>query len=158
MGRLHARAEGGARACGSLPRKRGGNVTLIGSLALDGTMHAMSVSGSVDGDVFSLYVDRILCPNLTIGDVIVMDNLSTHKIARVRKAIEARGAKLCFLPPYSPEMNPIEKCWSKIKTALRAAAARSHDALDAAITEALAAVTAQDAKGWFESCGYSLIL
>jgi transposase len=156
MGRLYARAQGGMRAPGSLPRNWGGNVTLIGSLAVDGTMHAMSVSGSVDGDVFSVYVKRILCPNIKKGDVIVMDNLSTHKISFVRKAIEAKGAKLQFLPPYSPEMNPIEKCWSKIKTALRTAAARSRDALDAAITEALATVTAQDAKGWFESCGYSL--
>jgi transposase len=155
MARLYARAEGGARAHGAIPKNWGDNVSLIGSLSLDGTMHTMTLPGSADGEAFSIYIDRIFCPNLQHGDVVVMDNLSVHKRKSVRESIERQGAKLLFLPAYSPDMNPIEQCWSKIKTALRAAAARSIEALDAAVTAALALVTAQDAKGWFEHSGYS---
>ena len=154
MGRLYARAEGGARAHGTLPKNWGDNVSLIGSLSSDGTMHAMSVRGSVDGDVFSAYMEHVLCPNVRNGDIVVMDNLSVHKRDSVRVMIEERGGELRFLPPYSPDMNPIEKGWSKIKTALRAAATRTYEALDGAISSALQAVTSQDAAGWFTCCGY----
>src|SRR5277367_5394511 len=118
-------------------------------------MHAMSVRGSIDGDAFSAYMQHVLCPNLQSGDIVVMDNLSVHKRDSVRVMVEECGAELRFLPPYSPDMNPIEKSWSKIKTALRAAATRTYEALDAAISAALKTVTAQDAVGWFTSCGYS---
>lgn len=154
MARRYARAVGGERAHGAVPKNWGDNITLIGSLALDGTMHALTLPGSVDGEAFALYVERILCPNLEPGDVVVMDNLGSHKSQAVRTAIESRQAELWFLPPYSPDLNPIEQCWSKIKTALRAAAARSQEALDQAVTCALDSVRAKDARGWFQWCGY----
>ena len=116
----------------------------------------MSLPGSIDGTSFTVYIKSVLCPNLKPGDVVIMDNLGAHKAQAVRRAIEKCGAELRFLPPYSPEFNPIEKCWSKIKEALRAAAARSLEALDWAITNALNTVTRADARGWFSSCGYSL--
>jgi transposase len=156
MARLYARAGGGARAHGAIPKNWGDNVSLIGSLSFDGTMHAMTLPGSADGDAFLIYIKDILCPNLKEGDIVIMDNLSVHKIKAVREEIEARNAELRFLPPYSPDMNPIEQCWSKIKTALRAAKARSIEALDAAVTIALASVTAQDAQGWFGHSGYAV--
>lgn len=156
MGRRYARALHGARAHGSMPKNWGENISLIGSLALNGVMHAMTIPGSADGAAFSVYIEKVLAPNLQAGDVVVMDNLSVHKIAAVRAAIEARDATLRFLPPYSPDLNPIEQCWSKIKTALRAAASRSVEALDTAIAKALAAVTETDAHGWFGCSGYQL--
>lgn len=154
MARRYARAIGGERAHGAIPKNWGENITLIGSLASNGTMHAMTLPGSVDGEAFTLYIERILCPNLQSGDVVVMDNLGAHKVDAVRRAIEERKAELWFQPPYSPDLNPIEQCWSKIKTALRAAAARSLEALDRAVTHALDSVRANDAKGWFQHCGY----
>ena len=157
MTRLYARAEGGARAHGATPKNWGDNISLIGSLSLDGTMHAMTLPGSADRDAFLLYVKDILGPHLQKGDIVVMDNLSVHKSAAVRRAIEDRQAELRFLPPYSPDLNPIEQCWSKIKTALRAAAARSLEALDTAVTAGLASITAEDAIGWFQHSGYSVI-
>ena len=157
MARLYARAKGGDRAHGAIPKNWGDNISLIGSLSLNGTIHAMTLPGSADGDAFLLYIKDILCPNLQKGDIVVMDNLSVHKSAAVRQAIEGKEAELRFLPPYSPDLNPIEQCWSKIKTALRAAAARSLEALDTAVTAALASVTAKDAGGWFQHSGYSVI-
>ena len=156
MARRYARAFGGERAHGAVPKNWGDNMTIVGSLNLDGDIHAMSLPGSIDGESFTVYIQRVLCPKLKPGDVVVMDNLGVHKVKAVRLAIEKRGAELRYLPPYSPEFNPIEKCWSKIKEALRAAAARSREALDRAVTDALNAVTPTDAQGWFISCGYSL--
>jgi transposase len=156
MARGYARAFGGERAHGAIPKNWGDNVTIVGSINLSGDIHAMSLPGSIDGESFTIYIQCVLRPNLRPGDIVVMDNLGAHKVKAVRRAIEECGAELRFLPPYSPDFNPIEKCWSKIKEALRAAAARSREALDQAITDALNAVTPSDAKGWFTSCGYSL--
>jgi transposase len=156
MARLYARARGGARAHGAVPKNWGDNISLIGSICVDGRTTAMSLPGSTDGEAFTLYIEHILVPTLVPGDVVVMDNLSAHKRKSVRDAIEKCGAELRFLPPYSPDLNPIEQCWSKIKTALRAAAARSVDALNQAITSAIFAVTSSDTQGWFAHCGYSL--
>jgi transposase len=154
MARRYARAFRGIRAHGSVPKNWGDNVSVVGSIAVDGRMTTMSIIGSVDADAFVIYVKQILVPSLRVGDVVVMDNLSAHKDQRIRSAIEACGAELEFLPPYSPDFSPIEPCWSKIKTALRAAAARTIDALDNALTAALASVSSSDARGWFLHCGY----
>lgn len=116
----------------------------------------MTVRGAVDSLVFLAYLEQVLCPTLCEGDVVVMDNLPAHKVQSVRALIEARGARLIYLPPYSPDLNPIEKCWSKIKTHLRAVKAGTYDALSEALKQALLTITAEDAKGWFASCGYSL--
>ncbi len=116
----------------------------------------MTVAGAVDGIVFKTYVEAVLAPTLLKGDIVIMDNLGAHKVAGVSQLIEARGARVIYLPPYSPDLNPIEKCWSKIKTYLRAAKARTREALEEALKEALWLVSAKDAIGWFASCGYSL--
>ena len=154
MARLYGRAAPGERAPGSVPQNWGDNVSMISALASDGLRATMTVPGAVDGEVFLIYVREVLCPALTGGDIVVMDNLGAHKVAGVREAIEAAGARLEYLPPYSPDLNPIEKCWSKVKTALRAAAARTREALDEAISGAIDAVSAHDAQAWFRSCGY----
>ena len=154
MARLYARATGGSRAQGAVPKNWGDNISLIGSLCIDGRMSAMTLPGSADSLAFLAYLEKILLPTLCKDDVVVMDNLSVHKSVVVRETIERCGAKLLFLPPYSPDMNPIEQCWSKIKTALRAAAARSIELLDLAVSAAIASVTAQDSRGWFGHSGY----
>ena len=117
----------------------------------------MAVDGSTDIEVFRAYVLQVLFPSLRPGDLVIMDNLSPHKNSQAIELIEKAGAKVLFLPAYSPDLNPIEKMWSKIKEYLRAAEARTHDALIVAIGEALAKITPQDAMNWFASCGYSFI-
>jgi transposase len=112
----------------------------------------MEIAGATDSDVFREYVRRILAPTLSPGDMVVMDNLRTHYDAAAIAMIEARGASVKFLPPYSPDYNPIEKMWSKIKTLLRGLAARTQQELSAAITRAFEAVTPEDVQGWFLSC------
>ena len=154
MARFYGRAPVGERAHGSVPKNWGDNISLIGSLRLNGKTAAMTLPGSTDSQAFIVYIKQILAPTLSPGDVVVMDNLSAHKHKAVGEAIEACGASLRFLPPYSPELNPIEQCWSKIKTALRAAAARSIEALDQAVTLALDTITPSDARGWFGCSGY----
>ena len=116
----------------------------------------MTVEGATDADVFRAYVKRVLGPTLRPGDLVVMDNLRAHKAVGVQQALARRGARLLYLPPYSPDLSPIEPCWSKVKTALRKAKARTREALDAAITPALPTVTGTDAHGWFMQCGYAL--
>ena len=156
MTRLYGRAPPGQRVVESVPQNYGENVSMLAAISLAGVSAPMTITGAVDGLVFLEYVKQVLCPSLAEGDVIVMDNLSAHKIAGVRQAIEAEGAKLLYLPPYSPDLNPIEKCWSKIKTYLRKAKARTYETLTAALKEALLTITTADIKGWFASCGYSL--
>ena len=114
----------------------------------------MSIEGSVDGEVFLAFIEQILVPTLRPGQVVVMDNLAAHKGAAVRTAIEATGAQLLFLPPYSPDLNPIEECWSKLKAWLRKQAARTHEALEQALTEAFQLITSDDARGWFNHRGH----
>lgn len=129
---------------------------MLATLSLAGIAAPMTVAGAVDGVVFRTYVEAVLAPTLAPGDIVIMDNLGAHKVSGVRELIEARGAKVIYLPPYSPDLNPIEKCWSKIKTYLRTAKARTREALEKALKEALQLVSAKDAIGWFASCGYSL--
>ncbi len=117
----------------------------------------MTVEGATDTEVFEAFAGTVLAPTLKSGDVVVMDNLSPHKAPRTIRLIEQTGAQVLFLPAYSPDLNPIEKMWSKVKEFLRAAKARTEEALWAAIAAALATVTSQDATGWFASCGYDII-
>jgi transposase len=117
----------------------------------------MTIEGTTDTEVFREYVAQVLCPMLRPGDVVIMDNLLPHKSAETLRLITAAGAEVRFLPPYSPDLNPIEKMWSKIKNALRSAEARTQEALVQAVAAALATVTSRDAINWFASCGYSII-
>jgi len=153
---LYAWAPGGARAYGAVPHRRGENTTLIAALSAAGLGAAMTLRGAADGAAFEAYVEHALAPTLLPGQTVVMDNLSAHKRPRVRELIAARGCRVLFLPPYSPDLAPIEPAFSKVKGALRRAGARTHDALAAAFGPALDAVTPQDARGWFRHCGYHL--
>ena len=130
---------------------------MIGALRGDGTTACMSIEGAADTEVFRAYVRCVLCPTLRPGDVVVMDNLSPHKSAPTLSLITATGAQILFLPAYSPDLNPIEKLWSKIKAYLRAAEARTESALIEALAAALQKVIRQDAMNWFACCGYSFI-
>lgn len=156
MTRVRGRAAPGERVFDSVPQNYGENVSMLAALSIDGVSAPMMIQGAVDGLVFIEYLKQVLCPSLQAGDVVVMDNLSAHKIKMVRELIESKGARLIYLPPYSPDLNPIEKCWSKIKTYLRAVKARTYEALLEGLKQALLTITAEDAKGWFASCGYSL--
>lgn len=154
MVRLYARALKGQRAYGGCPYHRGKNVTLIGAIALAGVVGAMTVEGGTNGDVFITFVEQILAPNLWSGACVVLDNLPAHKVEGVRVAIEAVGAQLVYLSPYSPDFNPIENSWSKLKAYLRSVAARTREALDEAIGEALDLMTLKDIRNWFAHCCY----
>ncbi len=154
MTRLRARAPKGERAYGRVPRNRGKNTTLLASMGAEGMGPCLAVEGATTKVVFEAYVERVLAPSLSPGRVVVLDNLGAHKGDRVRELVEERGCKLLFLPPYSPDFSPIEEAFSKVKTLLRKAAARTRGALVEAIGWALDAVTAQDARGWFGHCGY----
>lgn len=153
MSRLFARAVNGERAVGSIPGSKGGNVSLIGALNLDGLLAAMTVPGSTNTDVFLTYLTEILIPQLWKGAIVVMDNLRVHHAERVRVAIESVGAKIKFLPPYSPDLSPIELCWSKLKQFLRSCEARTLESLDQAMALAVNYITEDDALGWFNHCG-----
>jgi transposase len=144
----------GHRAPGSVPRNRGKNTTLLASMSLEGMGPSLAVEGATSAKVFETYVELVLAPNLRRGQVVVMDNLSAHKGARVRELIEGRGCELMYLPPYSPDSNPIEEAFSKLKCLIRKAEARSREALLEAIGMAISALSAQDARGFFEHCGY----
>jgi transposase len=155
MMRLRARAPKGKRAYGRVPRNPGKNQTLIASVTLEGGMgEAISIEGATDAEVFEAYVQDFLAPTLKAGQVVVLDGLGAHRTARVREFIEGRGAELLFLPSYSPELNPIEEAFSKIKNIVRKAGARTREALNEVMGEALAAVTLEDVAGWFSHCGY----
>ena len=154
LARRYARALSGERAHGSRPINWTHNVSLIGALSTAGVVAAMSVAGSTDAAAFCAYLREVLAPRLGKRDVVVMDNLSVHKVREVRQIITSRGARLIYLPPYSPDLSPIEQCWSKLKTCLRKRAARTYEALDAAITEAFSKITSENARAWFKHCGY----
>ena len=130
---------------------------MISSIRLDGSTACMTIEGATDTEVFRAYVSRVLCPTLRPGDVVVMDNLSPHKSEPTLSLIAQAGARILFLPAYSPDLNPIEKMWSKVKSCLRTAEARTQAALLRAIAAALQSITPRDAMNWFASCGYSFI-
>jgi transposase len=156
MDRLRSRAPRGARAFGRVPKNRGKNLTLIASMSLYGMGESMCVEGATDARVFELYVEHFLAPTLSEGQVVVMDNLGAHRPNRIRELIEARGAELVFVPSYSPDLNPIEQAFSKIKNILRKLGGRTHEALLEAMEEALWKITPSDAAGWFNHCGYQV--
>lgn len=156
MARLRGRCDRSERLKTHSPAGHWTITTMISAVRLSGPFAAAVIDGATDSDVFRSYVNEVLTPNLTPGDVVVMDNLQPHKAAGVREAIEAAGATLLYLPPYSPDFNPIENLWSKVKQFLRSAAARTFDRLCEAIDAALAAVTADDCRGFFNHCGYAI--
>lgn len=156
MTRLRGRAPRGERVHDSAPVGHWCVTTMIGSVRLDGTTACMTIEEATDTDIFRAYVQCVLIPTLKPGDVVILDNLSPHKNSGTIRLIEQAGAGVRFLPAYSPDLNPIEKMWSKVKEALRAAKARTQEALHDAIARALASVTSADARGWFASCGYSI--
>lgn len=156
MTRLRGRALKGERVYDSAPYGHWCTTTMISSIRLDGTTACMTLEGATTTEVFRAYVASVLIPTLKSGDVVVMDNLSPHKNSETLGLIEQVGARVLFLPPYSPDLNPIEKMWSKVKEWLRSAKARTQETLWAAIASALAAVTPTDAMGWFASCGYTI--
>ena len=155
MARLRARAPRGKRAYGKVPRNRGKNTTLIAAITLEGAMgESMTVEGATDALAFEAYVEHFLAPSLCEGQVVVLDGLGAHRTEKVEELIEARGADLVFLPSYSPDLNPIEEAFSKIKHLVRKVGARTREALVEAMARALAAVTTEDVAGWFAHCGY----
>jgi transposase len=155
MTRLRARAPKGKRAYGKVPRNRGKNTTLIAAITLQGAMGApMSVEGGTDSAAFEAYVEHFLAPTLREGQVVVLDGLGAHRPKKIRELVEARGADLVFLPSYSPDLNPIEEAFSKVKALVRKEGARLSEALVEALGRALASVTAEDAAGWFAHAGY----
>jgi transposase len=152
--RLYARAPRGQRAYGAVPRNWGKNITLIAGLTLEGVQAPFILEGAIDTLACETYVEQVLAPSLSPGQVVVLDNLSVHKGERVRQVIEARGCQVLFLPAYSPDLTPIEEAFSKLKTWLRRLGARTREALEEAIAQALTQITVQDAHGWFWHCGY----
>jgi transposase len=154
--RLYARAPRHERAHGAIPKNHGTPTTPIAALTSRGVEVAMTLPGAVNTVAYEVFVEKILCPVLSRGDVVVLDNLSAHKAASVRALIMATGAEVVYLPPYSPDFNPIELAFSKIKQFLRSAAARTQDALDAAIAAAIDTVTPADAEGYFKHSGLPL--
>ena len=157
MTRLRGRALRGQRLHAAAPAGRWQTTTMISSIRLDGTTACMTIEGATDTEVFRVYVEKVLGPTLRRGDIVVMDNLSPHKSGPTLQMLRRLGARPLFLPPYSPDLNPIEKMWSKIKGLLRSAEARTPEELNQAIGQALSKVTAQDAWNWFASSGYSFI-
>jgi transposase len=137
-----------------VPRNRGKNTTLLSSMTIEGMGPSLSVEGAATAQIFETYVEKVLAPSLCAGEIVVMDNLSAHKPKRIRELIEQQGCELLYLPAYSPDYNPIEEAFSKIKNLLRKAAARSKEALVEAIGQALSAVSAKDALNYFEHAGY----
>ena len=156
MTRRYARAKGGARAVGDAPAGHWRRLTLLGALGVEGPVAMMTVARATDTEVFLAFLEQVLLPALKDRPhpVVVLDRLGSHRSPRVRAVLEAAGIEVCFLPAYSPDLNPIEPCWSKIKTALRSVAARTRDALEEALPGVLDTVTASDARGWFRHCGY----
>ena len=127
-------------------------MTILGAMSLHGMIATMTIEEATDADIFLAFVEQVLCPALKQGDLVVMDNLSSHKVPEVRILIEGAGAHLLYLPPYSPDLNPIEKAWAKLKQQLRSAQARTKDALEKAIADSLKLITAENAKAWFRLC------
>lgn len=145
----------GERSHGQAPRNRGRNTSILAAMSREGLVGTMTVEGSTNTAVFLTYLDQVLCPALRPGQIVIMDNLSVHKNDAVKEKIEACGCRLVFLPAYSPDFNPIEHAFSKLKAFLRKAKARTQEALEAAIAAGLATITPKDACGWFKHCGWS---
>ena len=156
MTRLYARAPGGARVHEGAPEGDWQILTILGAMSTRGMIAAMTIEVATDGEIFLAFLDEVLCPVLQFGDVVVMDNLSSHKVDGVRQRIETCQAERLYLPPYSPDLNPIEKAWSKLKQILRQAKARTADALDLAIEQALPEISPANAQAWFRLCFHGM--
>ena len=149
MTRRYGRSRRGVRVAESTPEGNWKILTILGAMNLQGLIATMTIEAATDADIFLAYLDHVLCPRLQPGDVVVMDNLSSHKVTGVCERIEKTGAQLLYLPPYSPDLNPIEKAWAKLKQQLRSAKARTTQALDHAIAELIPNISPQDATAWF---------
>jgi transposase len=156
--RLYGRAAPGQRVYDQVPGDRGGNVSTIGALGLDGIRTGLSVPGPIDGDTMLFFVEELLVPTLKRGDIVLMDNNPIHKLDEIEDALEAAGAWVLFLPTYSPDLNPIEHGWSKVKARLRALKPRTLPDLLEALLTAFASITGHDIRGWFRHCGYQVSL
>lgn len=154
MARLRGRSPRGERCRASVPHGHWKTTTLVAGLRLDGLTAPMVIDGAMNGEAFTAYAETLLAPTLESGDIVIMDNLPAHKVAGARTAIEAAGATLMFLPPYSPDFNPIEQAFAKLKALLRKAAARTVEALEAAIAAALDAFTSHECANYFTNSGY----
>jgi transposase len=154
LSRTCARSIQGTRAYGTKPYYRGANISLIGAISLKGFLGSMTVNGSTDGATFRVFVEKILVPCLWSGATVVMDNLSAHKVKGISELIEAAGAKIIYLSPYSPELNPIESCWSKLKEYLRSVSARTRETLELALVQGFDLMTLKDIRNWFTHCCY----
>lgn len=152
--RRYGRAPAGERVTESVPRNYGQQTSLISTVGLAGAAATMTVEGAVDTTVFNIYVEQVLRPTVEAGDILVLDNLSAHRASCIERVAAQCGAMVIWLPPYSPDFSPIELTWSKIKTYLRAAKARTREELEQALIAALKLVTPEDCEGWFTHCGY----
>ncbi len=153
MARAHGWAPRGEPAFIERPI-RGRRLSLIGALGFDGLRAVMSLEGTVDGDVFLIYLRDVLAPELNPGDIVYMDNLSVYKVDGVQQIIESVGAELRYLPPYSPDFSPIEMTWAKVKSVIKGVGPRSMDMLDRVLSRAIHAVSAKESRAWFAHCGY----
>jgi transposase len=156
--RLYGRAEPGKRVLDQVPGDCGGNVSTIGAIGRDGIRTGLSVPGAIDGDTMLFFVEELLVPTLNRGDIVFMDNNPIHKLDDIEDAIEAVGAWVLFLPAYSPDLNPIENCWSKVKSLLRSRKPRTLPDLLDALVKAFSSITVHDIRGWFRHCGYRVAL
>jgi len=156
MTRRYARAPRGVRVHESTPEGNWRILTILGAMSLRGMIATMTIEAATDAEIFLAYLDHVLCPALRPGDVVIMDNLSSHKVSGVRERIEAAGAELLYLPPYSPDLNPIEKAWAKLKQLLCTDKARTAEALEQAIAQLLPAIRPQDAQAWFRTPFHAL--
>lgn len=154
LSRTCARSIQGTRAYGTKPYERGANISLIGAISLKGFLGSMTVSGGTDGAAFRVFIEKILVPCLWPGATVVMDNLSAHKVKGISELIEAAGASIIYLSPYSPDLNPIESCWSKLKEYLRSVSARTRETLELALVQGFDLITLKDIKNWFTHCCY----
>lgn len=154
LARSFGRAAGGSRAYGNVPKNYGAGITILGAMRRDGTLAALQVRGATDELVMLTFIKEVLTEVIEKGDVVVLDNLTSHKTQKVRAAFAELGVEVWYLPPYSPDLNPIELCWSKFKALLKQNGARTYDALSEAISGALKKITAADTENWVRHCGY----
>lgn len=144
------------RVSEAVPAGHWRTLTVLAALTLEGVLASMTIESPTDGDVFLAFLEQVLGPRLEPGHIVILDNLGAHKVEGVRELIESRGAQLLYLPPYSPDFNPIEQAWSKVKQLLRGAKARLLDQLEPAIARSIAAITPQNAQAFFHHCGYGV--
>lgn len=156
--RLRGRSPRGQRLPGRVPQGHWKLLTILAAINVEGIVTAATIDATTDGDVFRTFIDEALVPRLRRGQIVVMDNLAAHKVAGVSESIERAGCRLVYLPPYSPDLSPIEPMWSKLKQGLRSRAARTIDLLNQAVGDALTTITPGDCAGFFRGCGYTLVV